>query len=80
MFIKDLSASDDLDSASMTAVGRRPSGPPAGQAPPNPQDGVPPVGNGSSPIGSPPYHSYPAFKYNPYHSYYQQPLFPTLMP
>ena len=79
MFIKDLSASADLDSASMTAVGGGQADPQPG-SPPNPQDGVPPVGNGSSPFGSPPYNSYPAFKYNPYHSYYQQTVFPTLMP
>jgi hypothetical protein len=74
MFIKDLSASADLDAAAMTAVSGGQADPQPGP-PVTPQDG--PFGNGSSP---PPSHNYPAFKYNPYHSYYQQSVFPTLMP
>jgi hypothetical protein len=79
MFIKDLSASADLDAASMTAVSGGQADPQPGP-PVTPQDGPPPVGNGSGPIGQPPSHNYPASKYNPYHYYYQQPVFPTLMP
>ena len=79
MIIKDLSASTDLDSASMTTVSGGQADPQPG-TPPNQQEDVPTVGNGSRPVGSPPYTGYPAFKYNPYHYHYQQPLFPTLTP
>lgn len=78
MFIKDLSASAALDSASMTAVHGGQADPQPGN-PSNPQDGVPPVYTGSGPIGSPPTNNQPDLKYTPYHPYYRPPLFLTLM-